>query len=184
MSSSKTLLAAGLALALALPLAAACGFTPVYGEHSLAAQAGRGAQDSFGDVAIGNIPNREGQYLRNALIDRLYAQKTPSAAPRYFLAVDSLTIVDEGVGLQKDATTTRGQIDVTAKIRLHDRHSGDAVVLERSMLATAGYNRLDNLYASEVSQRATIDRLVEEMSDSITQELALYFNRATQEAAE
>ena len=54
-----------------------CGFSPLY---ATAGGTGQGSVADYLDtVAIGSIPDESGQYLRNALIDRLYRHGRPSA---------------------------------------------------------------------------------------------------------
>ena len=52
----------------ALPLAS-CGFTPLYGEHGVAAAPG--VVEELNNVAIRSIPNREGMKLRAVLREEL-----------------------------------------------------------------------------------------------------------------
>src|SRR5690606_16052602 len=55
-------------MSLATLVLAACGFSPVYG--TLGQGQSAAAEAYLSQVSIDNIPDREGQYLRNALIDR------------------------------------------------------------------------------------------------------------------
>src|SRR6218665_604235 len=96
----KRLRPAMFAAAVCLPLGlAACGFEPMYGSSSSTAQTS--VKASYADVEIANIPNREGQYLRTALIDRLYIQGRPADA-RYTLEIEPLKRTLTNQAIQKD----------------------------------------------------------------------------------
>lgn len=152
----------------ALLLLSACGFQPLYSKH---------VTGPLPQVQVANIPDREGQFLRNQLIDRLYGESAPAADPRYILQVSRPEVRIFSLGIRKDATSTRGQIDVSAAVVLIDRHSGEAV-LRRLVRASGGYNRLDNRYATLVSEESSTDLVLKELSGAIMTELELYFNRA------
>lgn len=163
-------MAAIFALCLAL---AGCGFKPLYGGHATGAQTVMSSE-----VEIGNIPDREGQRLRNLLIDRMYLDGRPASAP-YLLTVSPLKATLTNLGIRKDATSTRAMLEVTATMLLTDRATG-AVVLERQVRSVGGYNQLDNQFATLVSRESVNDLMLEEMSDTIVTEVALYFSRNRQ----
>jgi len=167
-------IAAGFALCLAL---SGCGFKPLYGSHSAPAQTAVSS-----GVEIGNIPDREGQRLRNLLIDRMYLDGRPPDAP-YLLTVTPLKTTLTNLGIRKDATSTRAMLQVTATMKLSDKSSG-AVVLEREVRSVGGYNQLDNQFATLVSRESVSDHMLEELSETILTEVALYFSRSGQPARE
>ena len=174
----KRLRPAMFAAAVCLPLGlAACGFEPMYGSSSSTAQTS--VKASYADVEIANIPNREGQYLRNALIDRLYIQGRPADA-RYTLEIEPLKRTLTNQAIQKDATYTRALMEYSTTLRLRDRKSGDAVVLERRQRALGSYNLLDNQFATISSRDSLNDHLLDELADSIQLTLALHFKSAAQ----
>lgn len=147
---------------------AACGFQPLYSQNVTA---------PWPHVEIANIPDREGQFLRNLLIDRLYSQSAPADA-RYVLQVSRPDVRIRSLGIRKDATSTRGQIDISATAVLTDKQSGEAL-LRRTVQASGGYNRLDNRYATLVSEESSTELVLKELSGAIMTELDLYFNRST-----
>ena len=83
----RNILGAGALLTLA-----ACGFSPIYGAHGnnapVAAQ--------LNQIAIASIAERQGQMLRNDLIDLMYVKGRP-ANPQYRLEV-SLHSTEEEIG--------------------------------------------------------------------------------------
>lgn len=149
----------------------ACGFKPLYGNNA----AGASETAVSSGVEIANIPDREGLRLRNLLIDRMYLKGRPADAP-YLLTVTPLKTALTNLGIRKDATSTRAMLQVSATVRLTDRAT-NAVVLEREVRSVGGYNQLDNQFATLVSRESVSDHMLEEMSDSIVTEVALYFTR-------
>lgn len=160
------------ALLVCLPLAS-CGFKPVYGTHSESSLATAARHSG---VEIANIPNREGQRLRNFLIDRLYLDGRPADAP-FILSVAPLKSELTNLGIRKDATSTRGMLQVSTTVTLVARDT-NKIVLERNVRAVGGYNQLDNRFATLVAQENLTDHMLEELSDSIVTEVTLYLNRA------
>jgi LPS-assembly lipoprotein len=170
MSLFKNICAAA-CLALTLSLAA-CGFEPMYGTHSQAAQA---VDTALPNIEIANIPDRDGQYLRNLLMDRLYTSGRPEAAP-YTLTFSKLTENITNIGIQKDATATRAQIQITTHMELVDKNTGKAV-LQRDLKTVGAYNLLDDQLSTLMSQQNITDSILQEMRDDAVTELGLYFRR-------
>jgi LPS-assembly lipoprotein len=152
---------AGAALLLTL---ASCGFTPLYGSAA-----------PRPEVFVASIPDRDGQELRNLLIDRIYAHGVPQAAP-YELRIEPLKISAADLGIQKDATVTRTEIEIGAHMTLVDTKTG-ATVLERHLRAVGGYDVLDEQYATLVTRRSVTDRVLAELADNVVTELSLYFSK-------
>lgn len=167
------------ALGLFCLLPAACGFQPMYAVPDSAAH--KSVAANYADIEILNIPDRDGQYLRNALIDRLYVAGRPASA-RYALEIAPLVTTATNQSVRKDATYTRSLMEISTVLRLRDRQSGEAV-LERAQRALGSYNLLDNQFATLASRDSLNNRLLEELADSIQTALALHF-RATLTADE
>jgi len=163
---------AGMTLVVIMLSLSACGFEPMYGTHSATAQA---VNEALPNIDIGNIPDRDGQYLRNLLIDRLYTNGRPDAAP-YTLTFTRLNknIVD--LGVQPDATATRAQIQITTHMELVDKATNKAV-LQRDLKTVGAYNLVDDQLATLVSQQNIADSILQEMRDDAVTELSLYFRR-------
>ncbi len=159
------------AAVLAVFLLGACGFQPLYATRA----DGVSLDSRYRDIEIANIPDREGQELRNALIDRLYKNGRPVNAP-LLLKIGKLEIVRSGLGIRKDATATRGETEIQTTVTLVDRAS-DKILLKRTIRASGDYNRLNNQYATVVSERYSTDRVLEDIAEIIMTELALYYNR-------
>jgi LPS-assembly lipoprotein len=150
-----------------------CGFKPLYGVDSASHRPATMAQ--FAAIEIPVMPDRLGQQMRNMLIDDLH----PNGAAgeyRYRLSV-VVKEIDLNIGLQENATTTRGQVRITAQYWLVDNDSGKT--LQHEILRTStGYNILINQFGSILSADDARQKGLQQVSDDITQHLALYFLNA------
>lgn len=155
----------------------ACGFSPIYGNHG--GKSGPVAQ-ALSNVAIENIADRNGQMLRNKLIDRMYSQGRP-ASPTARLAV-SVSTTESAMGVQKDATTTRSQISMTANFTLTDM-TGKQLHKGRAH-AVASYGKLDAQYGTVASQRNAQERALNEIGEQIVNNISLYFAEKAPDAEE
>lgn len=159
-----------------LPLAlcvllAGCGFQPMYGTHA----GSQTVQSMHQNIRIGNIPDRDGQYLRNMLLDRLNNDGRPADA-RYVLEVAPLEKNTLNQLVRKDATYTRALMKISTTMRLVDTVTGTPV-LERELLSSGSYNLLDNQFATIVSRDSMTENLLREMSDNIVTAINLHFTK-------
>lgn len=162
---------------LSLFLLPACGFSPIYGNHGGQSEP---VAKALSNVRIENIGERNGQILRNKLIDRMYAAGRPQN-PTASLNVN-LAISESALGVQKDSTSTRSQMTVKASFTLKDMtgrtlHTGQA----RSIV---GYSKLDAQYGTLASQRDAQERAINEIGEQIVNNIALYYaEKAPQQSA-
>ena len=159
-------------LALALTATAACGFQPLYGDRGV----GAGAAEKLNSVEIASIPDREGQKLRNLLIDRFYESTRPGN-PRYRLDV-TLTAVEQKLALQKDASAVRAQLLVDAPFRLTDTANGQ-VVFQAKSRSMISYNILEQHYAGLLTVENAYDRALLDISNDITTRVAMHLGRGS-----
>lgn len=152
-------------------LLTACGFTPLYADRG-EKQAG---VSRFDDIAIANIPDRSGQYLRNALMDRLYSAGRPSS-PRYTLSIDPIAENKSNLDITRSSSATRSQLRLTTKMTLTDTSSGTAV-LKRDLVAVDSYNILDSQFTTRISEQSARQNGLDTLARLIEAQLALYFNR-------
>ncbi len=157
----------GFLLAL-LFLLAACGFSPIYGPK---ADKSSPVVDALSLVAIDNIPNENGQKLRNHLIDRMYFKGRPTN-PAAFLSV-SLSDKTTSLGIKKDETASLVEMSLTAKYRLLDKNR--APLLEGTARSVVLYSQLDAQYGTLAAQRNAYDRALTEVGEQIVGRLSLYY---------
>lgn len=151
----------------------ACGFSPVYG--TLGTDKEYGQEDLLSYVTIGSIPDREGQFLRNALIDRFYRYGRPTN-PQYRL---SLTPIEESVrdmDITENSDSTRGQLRLDTVMILSDAITGEKL-LERRLHSITSFNILSSEFANRVSEQNTRENALNDLARQIERQLTLYFKR-------
>jgi LPS-assembly lipoprotein len=153
---------------IALLSLAACGFTPVHKQNA----AGTAISDAYAHIVIPSIPDREGQYLRNQLIDRIYTNGRPMDA-KYRLEIEPIKTNYTDLGIQKDATVTRTQIELGTRVKLVEIATS-AVLLDRKLHSVGGYDVLDQQYTTVITRRSNTDNILQELADNIMTELNLY----------
>lgn len=159
-----------LLLALLLPLTGC--YEPVYGNKGFGAEQTE-QEAKLNNVAIANIPDENGQKLRNLLIDRFYGNGRPINSEQ---RLDVRLIANEvKLGLQKDATTRRARLEVTAAYDLVDVKSAQKL-FSASSRTTVNYNILDQQYGTLASKENAYARALEDIANLITARLLLFYN--------
>ena len=156
-----------LAAACMLVPLAACGFRPLYGN-------GSGSARALSNVSIGPIADRQGQILRNELLDRITPGGSVASAP-YVLTVEYRENLSQ-LAIRRDDTATRANLRVSTQFKLREVSTGVVVYNGRST-ATASYNLVQSDYANLVSRRAAQRRAAKLVADDMTTQIAIYFNR-------
>lgn len=155
-----------------LIILASCGFSPMYGKPENSAYT---KADMISNVAIANIPNRDGQYLRNALIDRLYLHGRP-ATPDYTLHIKDLNEQLRDLDITIDSDATRGQLRLDARLELINTQT-DKIVLERNIYSIASYNILASEFTNRVSEQSTREHALDDLARQAELQINLYFQR-------
>lgn len=143
----------------------ACGFSPVYGPKD------KTVLVAMNNVAISNIPDRNGQILRNHLIDRLYIKGRPSN-PTSRLSV-SIRAEESDLAIQKDATASRRELALWAHYSLRTFKGKELV--KGTAHSIVSFSKLEAQYGTVTAQRNAYSRALKEASEQITNRLALYF---------
>lgn len=149
-----------------------CGFRPLYddrprGEAPTTAQA-------LAATRVATIPDRPGQILRNALIQRL--GNGPTVPPRHELRV-ALTIRRELLGVRRDETASRQRVNATAEFTLRPLPAGDPVFTGRAYAVDA-FNIVPNeFFAAQLSGEAAEARVAERLAEDIVAQLAAFYAR-------
>ena len=168
---------------LALFALSACGFQPMYGEHSAAKlaepqlQSVRLAGIELAETPITNgvrIGDRLRQQFNNRLIDRMYVNGYPQS-PAFELTVNVET-TERGTGIQKDATATRAELIMVGEMIL--RASGTQEEVYRTKTRTrVAYNILDGQYGTLVAKENAYERAMETLADDVMRRLSLFLGR-------
>jgi LPS-assembly lipoprotein len=148
-----------------LPLAAACGFQPVYAP-------GGPAAGLIGRIAVDSPEDETGFYLRERLVERL---GDAGAGAPYRLAF-AVVLVEEGAGITQEDFITRYSVIGRADFRLTPAGSDRPVVADR-VRAVTGYSApasLDtSVYAVEAAAADAARRIGRALADEIVLQLAL-----------
>lgn len=158
-------------------LCVGCGFQPMYGSYGALTGQEQGAiQEQLTQIEISNIPDREGQYLRNVLIDRFYKSGRP-VNPRYILNVSEINEKTYDLDITVSSDATRAQLTLSSSMQLVDSENKE-VVLTRGLRASASYNILESKFATRVSEQKTRENALDELARQIELQIALYLSRA------
>jgi LPS-assembly lipoprotein len=155
-------------LAAASSLLAACGFTPLYGP-------GTPAAEMLGRVEVGPLEGAPGFALREELTGRL----GPATAPTHRLDVE-LELEEAGVALTQQDITTRFDVIGTATYTLVPLAGGPPVAagVVRSVTGySAPESETASAFASRVAGQDAERRLAVDLADQIVQRLALSAGR-------
>jgi len=158
----------GLLALLLLPLGG-CGFRPLY-----ASLAEEGGNEALAAIRVERIPERPGQLLAEALRERF----NPTAAPvetRYSLIV-LLSVGRADSGIQRDASSTRGAVVMSAVFRLYDARTNSLIYTGTSR-ATSEFNILNDAYSATVAELDARERGVRDLSQDIGLQLAMFLQR-------
>lgn len=155
---------------LSILLLSACGFSPMYGANN-----NTGVASQFNKVEVSIIPDRSGQYLRNALIDRLYRNGYP-ASPAYKLSIEPITEKIFDFDITQEAEATRQQIKLSTNMALIDTKTNKPV-LNRKLTAVTSNNILESEFSTIVTERSAREAALNDIARQIERQLSLYFSK-------
>ncbi|MEM6902423.1 MAG: LPS assembly lipoprotein LptE [Pseudomonadota bacterium] len=164
-------------------LLASCGFQPVYGTVGRDA-GGPSVEQQFADIRVAPIADREGQMLRNELIDQIYVDGIPQSA-NYELVV-TLGFRQVAIDIDRDDSVTRSQLIGTAVANLMNRSTGERLWSTVSQAVTT-FNVLDSPFATVVSERTAREQAIDQISDDLVVRLGAFLrinDLATRETAD
>jgi LPS-assembly lipoprotein len=152
-------------------LLSGCGFKPMYGSQNTQKEAAIPSQLS--QIAIDIIPDREGQTLRNSLIDRLYQSGYPNK-PLATLKISKIEETRNELDLTKSSDATRAQLRLSTTMKLVD--ASGAIILERSLKTITSFNILGSEFATRVTEENARQSAIQDLARQIELNLSLYYN--------
>jgi LPS-assembly lipoprotein len=152
-----------------LLLLGGCGFHPLYAESEQAVD-----EPTLATIKVSPIKDRIGQMLEFSLRES-FNPRGIVVEPRYVLSV-ALVVTRADLGIQRDATSTRGRIDVRAVIQLATAKDGKPVYTSITQ-STSAFNILQDGYAAEVAEDDARARTVRDLSEEIRTRVALFLRR-------
>ncbi len=159
-------LLAGIAVGLA-----ACGFQPLYGGADGQAVTPVGHMAA---IRISPLPDRIGQQMHNLLRDRLNPTGQPRK-PAYVLGI-RLSESREDLGIRKDETATRANLNLSAQFTLTATDSGSRLY-GGQVNSVSSFNILTSPFATGFSEADARARALRELADDIRTRLGIYFSR-------
>lgn len=147
----------------------ACGFTPMYGSE------GQNAAAGLDKVEIATIPDEEGVFLRNALIDRFYQNGYP-ASPAYRLEISRIAEQERDLDITIESEATRKQVYLTTTLNLIDKSAGKSV-LTRNLTAITSYNVLGTQFTTRISESDAREAALNDLARQIELQTALYLKK-------
>lgn len=153
-------------------LLSSCGFHPQYGTNKYSPY---GVEEYLQLVQIEGIPDREGQYLRNALIDRFYRSDRPSKVA-YILSLSRIEEQLIDLDITKDSDSTRGQLRLQTNMVLKKARTGEEL-LTRHLQAITSYNILGSEFATRVTEQSARENALDDLAAQVERQIVLYLKR-------
>lgn len=151
---------------LLLPLSN-CGFQPLYQKAEPGVQGNYSAD--LGLIEIALIPEREGQYLRNAILDQTQAYQTDYIP--YILKI-SLEFDEDDLGLKEDKTPTRTFISVIATYKLVNK--ADGFVITEGRISKHGQYQQDlSGFNKRLNRKKEIENLLIAIRDQMVRRMVI-----------
>jgi LPS-assembly lipoprotein len=148
---------------------AACGFSPMYG-----GQAGSQASAQLDQVFVSNIPERQGQILRESLETQLHVSGAP-VTELYALKVN-YSIATTAIGMLADTATTRNRLTATANWTLTPIGDPGKILVSGTATAMNAENIIDQQYFALTLENDAVNRqLADQVSTQITNQIAAWF---------
>lgn len=154
-------------------LVASCGFRPLYapiGDN--ASKDDVFAFEVFSKIEIARIRDREGQFLRNELVQLLQ----PSGKARlieYDLVV-TLSESKSGLAVRRSSDATRANLTVTGQYFLRSR-KWDQQIFSGSVASTGGYNIFESEFQTLSAEKSARERALTDVAHQIRLRLATAF---------
>jgi len=149
-----------------------CGFHPLYTPYN-------GRHNSSYPIKIGTIADRNGQILRNSLVDLLTPEGTPPH-PQYFLDVN-LTETISSTGIKKDESTSRKQALLTANFILKDMKT-NKVLYQHTTTAINSFSIINqNYYSDLTAQQYAVREAAQLLAANISLLITTYLNSCNED---
>ena len=161
----KMPLALLIAAALVLP---GCGLHPLYAGGESGPVASR-----LSSISVAPIPDRAGWLVRNALLERVGAERSAGAVYRLEVELDDDI---SGFGIRGDSAITRERRTLRARYRLVAIGT-DETLLDATASADAGIDVVSSEYATVAAEQSASERLAKVLADQIVARLGLYVSR-------
>lgn len=145
-----------------------CGFKPLYSSNFEGDVA-----NELGKVRVSVIEDREGQLLRNYLLQRIDTLKN-GQSPQYTLDI-KITKTSFAIAVREDATATRKNMKLIARFSLYDLKTGK-LLHKGSSVSINSYRQDDAPFVTMTSEEDAKRRNIKNLAQDILLRLSSYFN--------
>jgi len=156
-----------LSLLVLVALLSGCSFRPLYLKGK------QNPQPELAAIDVRPIVDREGQILRNLLLDQL-TPKGSSADPVYVLDVSVKSSI-RSLGIRRNDRATRALLRVSAIYSLR-RKQDSAQLFNGASHADSGYDILDSGFATLVAEKDALQHSLEAIAQDIKLRLSFLFS--------
>jgi|MDTB01.1.fsa_nt_gb LPS-assembly lipoprotein len=156
-----------------LLLLTSCGFQPIYGNIGTSVNQPN-TEELMRRIDIGLINDREGQFLRNALIDRLHNSASP-LTPLYTLSLTSITEARRSLDITKESDATIANLKLSTEMAF-TRISDNKLLLKKKIWSTTSYNILESQFTTRVSQNYARENGLKNLAAQIERQVSLALN--------
>jgi LPS-assembly lipoprotein len=162
----------------------ACGFRPLYGPITAEDGSEADLEAELAAVRIGPLYERTGQLLRRSLQRRM-EESLPGTPARYLLNIN-VDLGSEILGYRRDGTPTR------VRFILNGNWNLDTITIPPRRIAASGipYRTLDSFnipdlqfFSADTSRDAALARLMEDLSQEVTRQVAMALRRQKEQPA-
>lgn len=154
-----------------------CGFEPLYQSSQGVPLSSLDVQNTS-QIKISLVPNREGQQLRNNLLDKLNPYGEPSD-PLYRLDL-KLDTTKTGMSLRRDGTYQRYKLQSIVSYQLFDLAAGK-IIYKDAARQSASYlvagSNAQTTFSATMSERSEIRNLMLAISDDISLSLSSFLKK-------
>ncbi|MEK9684528.1 MAG: LPS assembly lipoprotein LptE [Rhodospirillaceae bacterium] len=148
-----------------------CKFRPLYGESA------KGDARLLKYVRVDRIDGRIGQRLRT-LLRQKFGQTEPPLKPRWSLTI-TLREEKRGLAVQRDTTTTRRELAVTASFQITKLGRDKPYTYKGDSNSVNSFNELESQYATLSAENDARDRAIRVLSEEIRARVMLVIRHPT-----
>jgi len=148
-----------------------CGFESVYGSASRKPGAAQ-----LREIEVEPIANRNGQILRNHLID-MFDPLRDRANKRFVLRA-SVTETPGIVTLRRDNVISRGGYSATVSFQIYDRASGRQLVSGGSTIQT-DFEIADSEYSTRAARENARERVMQILAEEVREQISAQVGNLT-----
>lgn len=143
-----------------------CGFHPLYAEQPIF-----GFDPNLAAIDVRPAPDRIGQLVVSSVREQLNPRGA-QLKTRYVLKID-LQFASTDLGIRRDNTSTRGELEITTNLILTDTVSNKVVYRDQVRRITS-FNRPDDAYAATVAEDNAREEAATDLGREIAERLSLY----------